>query len=209
MVVDGQLKEGDFLPSEAELMSHFGVSRPMLREAVRVLDPNAWSRCAAAPTGAGCEYPARKSSPDPQDCCSSCRAPPSPTSWWPAPPSNRWPSDYWPNPEHPRCSTSWRRCWPKASRRDGGRVSSLTTGDFHRRVVELSGNTTLAIIAGMLHEITVRHTAFAIKERRTLSKADYELVRSYRRLMQLMRAGDAAAAGGPLAQAPRYRTYPC
>ena len=24
MVVDGQLKEGDFLPNEAELMSHFG-----------------------------------------------------------------------------------------------------------------------------------------------------------------------------------------
>src|SRR6202165_6341277 len=38
MVVDGQLKDGDFLPNEAELMSHFGVSRPTLREAVRVLE---------------------------------------------------------------------------------------------------------------------------------------------------------------------------
>ncbi|MDT5398354.1 MAG: GntR family transcriptional regulator, transcriptional repressor for pyruvate dehydrogenase complex, partial [Mycobacterium sp.] len=38
MVVDGQLKEGDFLPNEAELMAHFGVSRPTLREAVRVLE---------------------------------------------------------------------------------------------------------------------------------------------------------------------------
>src|SRR5690349_23747122 len=38
MVVDGQLKEGDFLPNEAELMTHFGVSRPTLREAVRVLE---------------------------------------------------------------------------------------------------------------------------------------------------------------------------
>ena len=38
MVVDGQLKEGDFLPNEAELMSHFGVSCPTLREAVRVLE---------------------------------------------------------------------------------------------------------------------------------------------------------------------------
>ena len=35
MVVDGQLKDGDFLPNEAELMAHFGVSRPTLREAVR------------------------------------------------------------------------------------------------------------------------------------------------------------------------------
>ena len=38
MVVDGQLKDGDFLPNEAELMTHFGVSRPTLREAVRVLE---------------------------------------------------------------------------------------------------------------------------------------------------------------------------
>ena len=28
MVVDGQLNDGDFLPNEAELMAHFGVSRP-------------------------------------------------------------------------------------------------------------------------------------------------------------------------------------
>ena len=38
MVVDGQLTDGDFLPNEAELMTHFGVSRPTLREAVRVLE---------------------------------------------------------------------------------------------------------------------------------------------------------------------------
>ena len=38
MVVEGQLKEGDYLPNEAELMTHFGVSRPTLREAVRVLE---------------------------------------------------------------------------------------------------------------------------------------------------------------------------
>ena len=38
MVVDGKLKDGDFLPNEAQLMTHFGVSRPTLREAVRVLE---------------------------------------------------------------------------------------------------------------------------------------------------------------------------
>ncbi|MET0457359.1 MAG: FCD domain-containing protein, partial [Mycobacterium sp.] len=68
-------------------------------------------------------------------------------------------------------------------------------GEFHRRMVELSGNATLTIIAGMLHEITVRHTAFAIKEHRPVSKADYEkLMRSYRRLMALLRAGDGPGA---------------
>ncbi|HEV7851078.1 MAG TPA: GntR family transcriptional regulator, partial [Mycobacterium sp.] len=38
MVVEGQLKDGDFLPHEAELITHFQVSRPTLREAVRVLE---------------------------------------------------------------------------------------------------------------------------------------------------------------------------
>jgi DNA-binding FadR family transcriptional regulator len=69
------------------------------------------------------------------------------------------------------------------------------TGAFHLRVVQLSGNATLGIIAGMLHEITVRHTAFVFKERRPVSKADFEkLMRSYRRLMQFLREGDAAGA---------------
>ena len=56
-------------------------------------------------------------------------------------------------------------------------------------------DTTLAIIAGMLHEITVRHTAFVFNERRPVSKADYDkLIRSYRKLMTYLRAGDAAGA---------------
>ncbi|WP_109526612.1 MULTISPECIES: FadR/GntR family transcriptional regulator [Nocardia] len=37
-IVTGQLREGDALPSEVELMEHFGVSRPTLREAFRVLE---------------------------------------------------------------------------------------------------------------------------------------------------------------------------
>src|SRR5215216_7026264 len=38
MIVDGQLTDGDFLPTESELVEHFKVSRPTLREAVRVLE---------------------------------------------------------------------------------------------------------------------------------------------------------------------------
>jgi DNA-binding FadR family transcriptional regulator len=37
-VVTGELKEGDMLPSEAILMERFGVSRPTLREAFRILE---------------------------------------------------------------------------------------------------------------------------------------------------------------------------
>ncbi len=37
-IVTGELREGDALPSETELMERFGVSRPTLREAFRILE---------------------------------------------------------------------------------------------------------------------------------------------------------------------------
>ena len=83
MVVDGQLKEGDFLPNEAELMAHFGVSRPTLREAVRVLESERLVEVRrGSRTGARVRVPARRSSRARPGCCSNCPAPRSPTSWW-------------------------------------------------------------------------------------------------------------------------------
>ncbi|MGV0745105.1 FadR/GntR family transcriptional regulator [Mycolicibacterium sp. XJ870] len=197
MVVDGQLKEGDFLPNEAELMEHFGVSRPTLREAVRVLESERLvevrrgSRTGARVRVPGPEIVARPaglllelSGADIADVMVARAAI--------EPMAARLLAENGSEEAFAELDQMLEEHLPTDWQSD--RLAE-TTGDFHRRVVELSGNATLGIIAGMLHEITVRHTAFLFKERRPVSKADYEkLMRSYRKLMQIMRSGDGAAA---------------
>lgn len=197
MVVEGQLIDGDFLPNEAELMTHFGVSRPTLREAVRVLESERLvevrrgSRTGARVRVPGPEIVARpaglllelsgttiadlltaKSGIEPMAARLLAESGPAEAF------------DELDQLLEALISEGWQ----------SGRLAE-TTGAFHLRVVQLSGNATLSIVAGMLHEITVRHTAFVFKERRPVSKADYDkLIRSYRKLMQFLRAGDAEGA---------------
>ena len=197
MVVDGQLKEGDFLPNEAELMAHFGVSRPTLREAVRVLESERLVEVRrGSRTGARVRVPGPEIVARPAGLLLELSG---------ATISDVMTARSGIEPMAVRLLTEagTTEAFDALDRMldedipagwQSGRLAE-TTGEFHRRLVELSGNATLGIIAGMLHEITVRHTAFVFKERRPVSKADYEKVmRSYRRLMEFMRSGDGAAA---------------
>jgi DNA-binding FadR family transcriptional regulator len=197
MVVDGQLKDGDFLPNEAELMAHFSVSRPTLREAVRVLESERLvevrrgSRTGARVRVPGPEIVARPaglllelSGATIADVMAA-RAGIEPMAVRLLTEAAT-PAAY--DELEDMLVRDVRAGW------ESGRLAEVT-GEFHRRMVEMSGNATLTIIAGMLHEITVRHTAFVINERREVSKADYDkLTRSYRRLITLLRSGDGAAA---------------
>lgn len=197
MVVDGQLKDGDFLPNEAELMAHFGVSRPTLREAVRVLESERLVEVRrGSRTGARVRVPGPEVVARPAGLLLEL--------------SGATIADL---------LTAKAGIEPLAVRllAEAGSTEALdeldamldaivaegdqsarlaeTTGAFHLRAVQLSGNATLAIVAGMLHEITVRHMAFVFKEQRPVSKSDYDkLIRSYRRLMQFLRDGDAESA---------------
>jgi DNA-binding FadR family transcriptional regulator len=197
MVVDGQLKDGDFLPNEAELMAHFGVSRPTLREAVRVLESERLVEVRrGSRTGARVRVPGPEIVARPAGLLLElsgatiadvmvARAGIEPIAVRLLAEAAT-PAAY--DDLEEMLVQDVRAGW------ESGRLAEVT-GEFHRRVVELSGNATLTIIAGMLHEITVRHTAFVMKEGRKVSKADYDkLTKSYRRLITLLRAGDGAAA---------------
>ncbi len=197
MVVDGQLKEGDFLPNEAELMAHFGVSRPTLREAVRVLESERLVEVRrGSRTGARVRVPGPEIVARPAglllELSGATIADVMTARSGIEPMAVRLLTESGNTEAYDELDAMIADYVP--SGRATGRMAE-TTGDFHQRMVELSGNATLTIMAGMLHEITVRHTAFAMKENRPLSKTDYELLmRSYKRLMTLMRSGDGAAA---------------
>jgi GntR family transcriptional repressor for pyruvate dehydrogenase complex len=178
MVVEGQLKDGDFLPHEAELIAHFGVRRGSRTGArVRVPGPEIVARPAAlllALSGAtladvltariAIEPPAAKmlaeSGTDEAHAELRQMAEAIPASW------------------------------------EAGTLAA-TSAQFHRRMVELSGNATLGIVAGMLQEISERHTAAAISgiPDNKIPRAEYtKLYKSYVKLADLVEArrGDAA-----------------
>ncbi len=197
MVVDGQLTDGDFLPNEAELMTHFGVSRPTLREAVRVLESERLVEVRrGSRTGARVRVPGPEIVARPAglllELSGATIADVLVARSGIEPLAVRLLAETASPEALDELEAMLAEDIPAGSQT--GRLAEAT-GEFHRRMVELSGNATLTIIAGMLHEITVRHTAFAIKGHREVSKADFDkLMRSYRRLMTLLRAGDGPGA---------------
>jgi GntR family transcriptional repressor for pyruvate dehydrogenase complex len=189
MIVDGQLKDGDFLPYEADLMAHFQVSRPSLREAVRVLESERLVEVRrGSRTGAKVRVPGPETVARPGALVLAISG----TTLGDVmtarigiePYAARLLADQGSTAAHEEL----RRLVdgiPLA--REAGTVAQASA-ELHRRLVELSGNATLAMIAGMLHEISERHTSVAIlRDQNVVPRAQYsKLLRSYGRLATLV-----------------------
>jgi GntR family transcriptional regulator, transcriptional repressor for pyruvate dehydrogenase complex len=197
MIVDGKLADNDYLPTEAELMEHFGISRPTLREAVRVLESEGLvevrrgSRTGARVCVPGPEIMARPAalllelSGATLDNVLAARAGFEPVA-----------ARLLADAQDPAVLDELEELVQvqMPAHWAAGNLAEASAY-FHRRLVELSGNKTMAIIAGMLHEITVRHTDVAINDRQPVSKSQYErLLRSCQRLIDLARDGDGEGA---------------
>lgn len=205
MIVDGQLKDGDFLPHETELMTHFQVSRPTMREAVRVLeserlvDVRRGSRTGARVRVPGPETVARPAALV-LELSGATLADVMTARVAIEPLAARLLAESAPAKAHKELR---RLVSAMPDTREGETIASATS-NLHRRMVELSGSATLAMIAGMLHEITERHTAAAIMgARNVLAKSQYDvhansqynkLMRSYNRLVELVEARNGSEA---------------
>lgn len=196
-IVVGELRDGDFLPNEPDLMTHFRVSRPTLREAIRVLEAERLVEVRrGSHTGARVLVPGPEIVARPAglllELSGATLADVMVARAAVEPLSARLLAESGSKAAFDELESILNEGIPAA--RESGDLARVAAR-FHRRLVELSGNATLAMIAGMLHEITAKHTAAAIRRQRSVSDEDYRrLVRSFRRLIDLTRSGDGEKA---------------
>ncbi|MBZ4595031.1 FadR family transcriptional regulator [Mycobacterium timonense] len=195
MIVEGQLKDGDFLPHEAELMNHFQVSRPSLREAVRVLESDRLVEVRrGSRTGARVRVPGPEIVARPAgfllEMAGATLADVMTARMGIEPYAARLLAEDGTAAAHRELRELIEEI-PAAW--ETGKLGAASTA-LHRRLVELSGNVTLTVIVGMLHEIFERHmTAAFLSVQNVVPKVQYtKLMRSYTRLADLVAARDGA-----------------
>jgi DNA-binding FadR family transcriptional regulator len=201
-IVRGELKEGDFLPLEGELMATFRISRPTLREAFRVLENERLiSIMRGSRSGAEVHRP---------KVASVSRYAGFVLQAQETTIADIYDARLAIEPFVVRRLAEERS--PEAIERlnamadrleemtEGGRYVDfmIAIADFHRLVVELSGNRTLLFLTQMLQDVVARHQVESFKHG-VMPEADLRRqsrggIRSFRRLIELIVAGEAAAA---------------
>jgi DNA-binding FadR family transcriptional regulator len=200
MIARGELLDGDWLPTEAELINRFGVSRPTLREAFRLLEGDSLVTIRRGPPGG-----ARVTLPGPDavaDLFGMILMLSGTTI-----------GDVW----DARLTIE-----PPAVRRLAGSATGEVLKEldaeldnlrsvvddprefnkagvrFHVKLVELSGNYTLTAVIGMLAEIIERELAKSLAEigidSDEVRRADRRALRSFERVAELIRDRDADGA---------------
>jgi GntR family transcriptional regulator, transcriptional repressor for pyruvate dehydrogenase complex len=199
LIVSGELAEGDSLGREPELVDRFGVSRPSLREALRILEAEGLvtvvrgvlggvvvhepDRRMTARTAALVLQARNVSLADVYDARSLLE-----------PVAVRVVAD---SRGRRAAAAELRRFTAEQEKViDDPEGFGRANARFHEHLVALAGNQTLTIVAEMLNEVVARAVTAVSK---TGSSADSTAVRrrgirSQRRLAELIEAGDAAQA---------------
>lgn len=200
-IIRGELSEGDFLPSEAELIETLGVSRPTLREALRVLEAEQLiSVGRGSRTGARVHLPRAESVARYAGFALQAEG----TTI----------ADVYQARLviEPPVAASIARGRPEAAALLDVEIAKLEAlvdqrafvdfmvgvAQFHRFMVELSGNKTLLLITRMLQEILARYQVnFFVTHRRAPEeqvRVAMTGVKSFHRLSRLIGEGDGEGA---------------
>lgn len=199
LIVNGELSEGDSLGREPELVERFGVSRPSLREALRILETEGLVEVVRGlHGGVVVREPSHRMTARTAALVLQSRN---------VPLADVFEARSMLEPLAAKALAASRRRRGAAAEL-GGLVDEEqrviedpdafgeANARFHERLVALAGNQTLGIVAEMLNEIVVRAvSAVSRGEDITGSIATRRRgVKSQQRLLELIEAGDAAAA---------------
>jgi DNA-binding FadR family transcriptional regulator len=200
-IARGELLEGDALPAETQLMDQFGVSRPILREAFRILESESLIEVRRGVRGG-----ARVRLPDPKtvarytalllelkgttvaDVLDARRAI--------EPAAARMVAER----RSPDVLAILRGCHEEELRTTSDvRARAAASARFHSTLIELSGNTTLSVLIGMLSTIIDHHNAVATARmshewRGFRGPYLHLIVEGHGRLLELIEAGQGEAA---------------
>jgi DNA-binding FadR family transcriptional regulator len=199
-IVRGGLSEGDALPPEAELMEHFGVSRPTLREAFRILESERLiSVRRGARGGARVNLPEIGVAAQYAGLLLQVRG---------ATLSDVYAARLIVEP--PMAG----RLAQRRTKREIGLLEEVLEAEqadlgknpaamavhfarFHQLIVEGAGNITLGVLAGMLASIVEKHLMVEITSKRVSSEQEADNRRAYRahrKLVELVKDKDSAGA---------------
>lgn len=202
-ILRGDLKDGDFLPSQDRLLAEFGVSRPTIREALRILETEGLVSVRRGATGGAVVHRPREENTAyslglvlesravtvhdvglalkrlEADCAALCAERPD------------------------RAETvvpGLRRCNEIARRQiDEPLAYTHAMAEFHEQMIEQCGNSTLAVLAGAvesLHLAHVKEWAERVSGAGQFPDREYRLagLGAHEDLTELIAVGDVAAA---------------
>jgi DNA-binding FadR family transcriptional regulator len=203
-IIAGDLEDGDELPREALLLEEFGVSRPSLREAIRILETEGLIRIrrgkvggaiVSRPTPASAAYHfglTLQSDGATLDDLAAARTVMEPACAALA--------ASLPKGKRGKLVRQLNRLID-ANEAEIGETTKFTESalEFHRTIVEMAGNTTITVLAGALEAVwSSQERLWAEK---ASSEGEYpnpkyqrEVVRAHRRILKLIEDGDIDGA---------------
>jgi len=192
-IVRGDLKEDDALPSETALMAEFGISRPTLREAFRILESEGLiSVRRGARGGARVHVPTHAIAASYAALVLQFQGV-TVTDFLAARAIIEAPAAGIVAARRDRVSCARRLAEQQEAA--AGIVDPATHAAFHRLLVELTGNQTLMLVTSMLEHILERTGQLVQRRIETAYEKQFNrALKAHDRLVELIRVGDAEGA---------------
>lgn len=197
-IIRGELHEGDWLSGETALMGHFGISRPTLREAFRILESEALisvrrgvhggARVNAPDSAVAARYVSLILQYEAVSLADVYEA----RTVLEAPAAARLAA----RPDHVALACRLRAYLEESGDPDDLGAAITIHAGFQRLVVELAGNRTVSLLSSMLESLYAEAAGRYVRENEPAltQQKRRRAERAHHRLVELVDAGDAPAA---------------